>query len=126
MVAAVPEGKVVVMMARKHTEPALLAVIEALVERLKGVCVVLESGAAGHQRIGDALRALYGIERLRAGAGRAAAVQGGEIAPGLLVRRPRLLLLGAEPQACVQRGDACVQESGPVFSGERPAPAFRS
>src|SRR6188474_2455480 len=97
--------------AEQRTEAALLAVVEALVERLGGVSELLHAGRPRGHRVGAFAHARdrvgSGLRGVRAGAARFAAFGPractlgallGEIAQRGLDRRPVLLLLGGELQ----------------------------
>src|SRR6185295_7167593 len=102
--------------ARQHREPALLVVIEALVERVGGVGQFLEHRAGVGHRGGAAAQALGRIVgRLRT-AHRAHAVETklAELARGGLEGRPVLFLLGAEREAGLERGEARFAECAHV------------
>src|SRR5579872_6977080 len=111
----------------KHGEPALLGVVEAVVERLGRARELLQIGGAGAEEIGSAGET---IDRVDLGGlvaallapfppgGESGRALLGEIAHRRFERRPVLLLVGVELQARLQRGDARVEKSGPVFRRE--------
>jgi hypothetical protein len=128
VLAAMPEGKVVVVVwMQQEAEATLLPVIKALVERIQGVRIPLERGAARRQRLGPVLQVLNQIERfVSAVAERVLTMQGGKIAIGLLERGPCLFLLGRQPQADAYSGDARIQKGGMIFRRKLASPAVRA
>ena len=111
----------------QHREPALLGVIQSVVERLGGADQLLQVGGAGAQ---ERRRAGETVDRVDRGglivAFRAPLTPGreaggalfGEIAHRRFERRPILLVLGAEFEARLQRRNARVEEGGAILRGE--------
>ena len=120
--------------AEQLTEAALLAFIEALVERLGGISELLEACSAHGHGIGALAQPRDGIRpglpriviaapRLAAG-GHAVGAFLGQIADRGLDRGPVLLLLGGELQPSLEAGDASIGECGHVLSVRPQAALF--
>ena len=116
--------------AQQHAETALLAVVEALVERLGGIGELLQRrprARPGRRRRAQPLDGVGpGLRRSRlARASRrgrhAVGTLLGEFADRGLDRRPVLLLLGGELQPGLERRDARVGERRQVFGGRQSA-----
>src|SRR5262249_47220307 len=108
----------------EHCKAALLTLIKTVVERPSGLAKLLERIAGFHHRGGAAIHPLGRIavtRRLRVGGGSPAVdAQLGEIARGLLERRPSLLLLGCQREPSLERGKARFTESPHVLNTRAP------
>src|SRR5262245_56206823 len=105
---------------REHREAALLAVIEALVERSRRVGELLEPGRTLAHYVGAQIQALDRVLRT-VGIGARRETLGallGEVAQRALNRRPQLLLLGGELESRMQRGDARIAERADVLGAQ--------
>src|SRR5262245_38177718 len=105
---------------REHREAALLAVIEALVERARRVGELLEPGRALAHHLGAQVQALDRVFRT-VGIGARRETLGallGEVAQRALNRRPELLLLGGELEARMQRGNTCIAKGADVLGAQ--------
>src|SRR6476659_2033686 len=106
--------------ACKQREAALLAVIEALVERARRIGELLEPGRALAHHVRAQVHALDRILRA-VGIGARRETLGallGEIAQRGLDRRPELLLLGGQLETRMQRGDARIAEGANVLGAD--------
>src|SRR5262245_45253255 len=106
--------------ASEHREAALLAVVEALVERTRGIGDLLEPGRALAHCVGTQIQAFDRVLRA-VGIGARRETLGallGKVTQRVLDRRPELLLLGIELEARMQRGDARVAEGADVLGAQ--------
>src|SRR3984957_14822241 len=111
----------------KHREPALLAVVQAVVEGLRGRGQLLQVGGARAEPLGSAGEAInwtdFRVPVLIVVAALSPSSEplGSlplEIAHRRFERGPILLLFGVQFEAGLQGGDARVKESGAVFRTE--------
>ena len=111
----------------KHGEPALLAVVEAFIERLGGAGELSEISGAGAQTFGRARKTVDRIDilglvftpfALVAPGGETFGPLLGKIAHGRFERGPILFLFGIQFEAGFQRGDARVKEGGSILGAK--------